>query len=69
MIFCRIQYAGAEGDRLVKNLKKKLKRSISQPFISKNIYKTTKMSYYCNTMDTIPDYLKSHVVYEFSCPA
>ena len=27
------------------------------------------MSYYCNTKDRIPDYLKSHVVYEFSCPA
>ena len=26
------------------------------------------MSYYCNTKDRIPDYLKSHVVYEFSCP-
>ena len=62
-------YAGAQGDRLVKNLTKKLKRIISQPFILKNIYKTTKMSYYCNTKDRIPDYLKSHVVYEFSCPA
>ena len=27
------------------------------------------MSYYCNTKDRIPDYLKSHVVYEFCCPA
>ena len=69
VIFCRIPYAGAQGDRLVKNLTKKLKRIISQPFILKNIYKTTKMSYYCNTKDRIPDYLKSHVVYEFSCPA
>ena len=62
-------YAGAEGVRSVKNLTKKLKRIISQPFILKKIYKTTKMSYYCNTKDRIPDYLKSHVVYEFSCPA
>ena len=23
----------------------------------------------CNTKDWIPDYLKSHVIYEFSCPA
>ena len=69
VIFCRIPYAGAQGDRLVKNLAKKLKRIISQPFILKNIYKTTKMSYYCNTKDRIPDYLKSHVVYEFCCPA
>ena len=27
------------------------------------------MSYHCNTKDGIPDYLKSHVVYEFCCPA
>ena len=27
------------------------------------------MSYYCNTKEGIPDYLKSHVVYEFCCPA
>ena len=69
VIFCRIRYAGAQGDRIVKNLTKKLKRIISQPFILKNIYRTTAMSYYCNTKDRIPDYLKSHVVYEFSCPA
>ena len=69
VIFCGIPYAGAQGDRLVKNLTKKLKRIISQPFILKNIYKATKMTYYCNTKDRIPDYLKSHVVYEFSCPA
>ena len=37
VIFCRIPYAGAQGDRLVKNLTKKLKRIISQPFILKNI--------------------------------
>ena len=27
------------------------------------------MSYYCNTKDRIPDYLKSHVVYKFCCRA
>ena len=69
VIFCRIPYTGAQGDRLAKNLTKKLKWIVSQPFILKNLYKTTKMSYYCNAKDRIPDYLKSHVVYEFSCPA
>ena len=39
-IFFRIPYAGAQGDRLVKDLMKKLKRIISQLFILKNIYKT-----------------------------
>ena len=32
-------------------------------------YKTTKMSYYCKTKETIPDYFISNAVYEFSCPA
>ena len=27
------------------------------------------MSYYCNTKDRNPHYLKSHVAHEFSCPA
>ena len=69
VIFCRIAYAGAQGDRLGKNMTKKLKRILFQPFILKNTYKTTKMRYYCNTKDVIPDYLKSHVVYEFCCLA
>ena len=60
---------GAQGDRLGKNLTKKLKRILFQPFILKNTYKTTKMRYYCNTKDIIPNYLKSHVVCEFCCPA
>ena len=68
-MFCRIPYAGAQGDKLLKNLTKKLKLIISKPFALANINKTTKMNYHCNTMDRIPDYLKSHVAYEFSCPA
>ena len=27
------------------------------------------MNYHCNIKGKIPDYLKSHVVFEFSCPA
>ena len=45
LIFSRILYAGAQGDRLVKNLTKKLKRIISQPFLLKNICKTNKTSF------------------------
>ena len=28
-----------------------------------------KLSYCCNTKDKVPEYLKSHMVYEFCCPA
>ena len=64
-ISCRVPYAGAQGDRLVKNLTGSSLNLSSY----KNIYKTTKVSYYCNTKGRIPDYLKSHVVYEFCSPA
>ena len=37
IILYRIPYVGSQGGRLVKNLTKKLKRIISQPFILKNI--------------------------------
>ena len=66
VIFCRVPYAGTQGDRLVKNLKKKRKWIVSQPFISKSIYKTTNMSYYWNKKERIPDNLKSHAFYEFA---
>ena len=36
VIFLRIPYAGAQGERLVKNLTKNLKRIIPQPFILKS---------------------------------
>ena len=68
-IFCRIPYAGVQGEKLIKNLVKKLKRHIDEPFKLRNICRTKKLSYYCNTKDKVPEYLKSHIVYELCCPA
>ena len=68
-IFCRIPYAKVQGEKLIKNLVKKLKRHIDEPFKLRNIYRTKKLSYYCNTKDKVPEYLKSHIVYEFPSPA
>ena len=68
-IFCRIPYTGVQGETLIKNLVRNLKRHIDKPFKLKNIYRTRKLSYYCNTKDKVPEYLKSHIVYEFCCPA
>ena len=48
IIFCRIPYAGAQDDRLLKKLTKELKWIISKPFNLKTIYKTNKMGYSCN---------------------
>ena len=67
-VFCRIPYAGVQGEELIKNLVKKLKRHIDEPFILRNIYRTKKLGYYCNTKDKVPEYLKSHIVFEFCCP-
>ena len=69
LIFCRTPYAGAQGEKLLKNSTKKLKLIISRPFILKSMYKTTKMSYYCNEKNRITGYSKSHVVYKFYFPA
>ena len=39
------------------------------PFKLRNTYRTKKLTYYCNTKDKVPEYLKSHIVYTFCCPA
>ena len=57
-IFCRIPCAGVQGKTLIKNLVRKLKRHIDKPFKLRNIYRTKKLSYYCNTKDEVPEYLK-----------
>ena len=68
-IFCRIAYAGVQGETLIKNLVRKLKRHIDKPFKLRNIYHTKELSHCCNTKDKVPEHLKSHIVYEFCCPA
>ena len=67
MIFCRISYAGVQGETLIKNLVKKLKNHLDKPFKLRNIYRTKNLSYYCKGYK-VPEYLKSHVAYEFLCP-
>ena len=62
IIFCRIPYAGAQDDRLLKKLTRKLKWIISKPFNLKTVYKTNKMGYFCKKKNRITDRLKSHVV-------
>ena len=47
MIFCRISYAGVQGETLIKNLVKKLKNHLDKPFKLRNIYRTKNLSYYC----------------------
>ena len=48
---------------------KNLKINIDEPFKLRNIYRTKRLSYYCNVKDKVPEYLKPYTVYEFCCPA
>ena len=68
-IFCRTLYVWIQGETMIKNLVSQLKRHLHKPFKLKNIYRMKKMSYYCNKKDKVPKYLKSHIGYEFFCPA
>ena len=68
-IFCRTLYVWIQGETMIKNLVSQLKRHLDKPFKLKNIYRMKKMSYYCNKKDKLPKYLKSHIGYEFFCPA
>ena len=67
-LFCRIPFAGAQGENIIKNLVRKLKRQIDEPIKFRNIYRTKKLIYSYNTKDKVPEYLKSHIVYELCCP-
>ena len=51
IIFCRIPYGRVQAEKPIKNLVKKLKRDINELFRLRNIYRTKKLSYYCNTKD------------------
>ena len=63
--FCKIPYAGVQGEKLIKSLVRKLERHMDKPFKFRNTYRTKRLSYYCNTKDKVPEYRKSHMVYEF----
>ena len=39
------------------------------PKINHLHYEIFIVSYFCNTKHKVPDYLKSHIVYKFYCPA
>ena len=43
--FCRLPYAGVHGEKIIKNLVRKLKRHIDEPLKFRNIYRKKKLSY------------------------
>ena len=67
-IYMKIPYLGAEGDKLVNKLKKKLKHNVSRKLNIRIIYTTSKLIDFCSVKDKIPDQQKSNVIYNINCP-
>ena len=50
----KIPYMGAEGEKLVKTLKRKLKQNVSRKLNIRILYSTSKISDFCSVKDKIP---------------
>ena len=59
---------GAEGDKLVKTLKKKIQSNLSRKINIRIIYTTNKLSKFCSVKDKIPEDQKNNVIYHIKCP-
>ena len=67
-IWLRIPYLGKQGENLVRNCVRKIRRYLKDPVDFVVIYNTKKISYFLPNKDKIPNLSKSDVVYEISCP-
>ena len=61
-------YLGRHEEFLVKNLTRKMRRSLKIYVKIIVVYQTKKTSFFLPNKDKIPDSCKANVVYEFSCP-
>ena len=64
----KLPYMGAEGERLVRTLKRKVQANLSQKLNLKIYYTTSKMAKFCSTKDRIPKEQSNNVVYHIKCP-
>ena len=67
-ISMKIPYMGAEGEKLVNSLKRKLRKNVSRKLSIRIIYTTTKLSDFCSVKDKIPEEQKNDVIYNIKCP-
>ena len=67
-LFLKIPFMGAEGEKLVKSLKKKIQRNVSRKLIIRVIYTTTTVSNVCSEKDEIPEEQKNNIIYKIVCP-
>ena len=68
VIWINLPYLGKKGEQLTNSLIRKLKRSFKESVKLKTIYKTNKLSMFCNTKDNISIEQKSNVIFGITCP-
>ena len=68
VIWINVPYLGKKGEQLTKSFTRKLKRSFKENIKFKTVYKTNKLSMFCNTKDVISTEQKSNVIYRITCP-
>ena len=64
----KIPYMGAEGDKLVRTLKRKVQSNLTEKVNFKIYYTTSKLAKFCSTKDRIPMDQSNNVVYHIKCP-
>ena len=68
VIWINLPYLGKEGEQLTNSLIRKLKRSFKENIKFKTVYKTNKLSMFCNTKDRVSVEQKSNVIYRITFP-
>ena len=64
----KIPYMGAEGDKLVRTLKRKVQSNLSKKVNFKIYYTTSKIAKFCSTKDRIPMMQSNNLIYRIECP-
>ena len=66
VIWINLPYLGKRGEQLTNSLMRKLKRSFKENIKFRTVYKTNKLSMFCNTKDSISAEQKSNVIYRIT---
>ena len=67
-IWLRLPYLGKQGEFLVRNLIKKLRRNLKVKVNFVVIYQTKKTAFFASNKDKIPDLSRNNIIYEITCP-
>ena len=64
----KLPYMGAQGEKLVQTLKRKIQLNLSKKVNFKIYYITSKIAKFCSTKDKIPMDQSNNIVYHVKCP-